>query len=201
MLSKLTRTNSDAASTILRLVLGVVFITHGAQLMLGWWGGGGFSATMTGFEHAGVPAVFAFLAIAAEFFGAVGLILGLLGRVAAFGIACVMVVAIVKVHAVNGFFMNWAGQQKGEGFEFHLLVLAMTAAIMIAGMTDHRPCSKPIPQLIEGLHRHLKGWSNYFDFGYPSVDFGEINTYVRDRVTPYLRRRSQRPFRSPEGIS
>ena len=77
--------------------------------------------------------MFAFLAIAAEFFGGIGLILGLLGRVAAFGIACVMVVAIVKVSLVNGFFMNWSGQQKGEGFEYHLLVLAMTAAIMIAG--------------------------------------------------------------------
>jgi putative oxidoreductase len=101
--------------------------------MLGWWGGYGFSATMSGFEHTGIPAVFAFLAIAAEFFGGLGLILGLLGRVAAFGIACVMVVAIVKVHAVNGFFMNWAGRQKGEGIEYHVLVLAMTAAIMIMG--------------------------------------------------------------------
>jgi len=133
MLSKLIHTNPHAAPTLLRLGLGAVFFAHGAQKMLGWWGGYGFSATMSGFEHTGIPAVFAFLAIAAEFFGAIGLILGLLGRVAAFGIACVMVVAIVKVHAVNGFFMNWTGRQPGEGFEFHLLVLAMTAAIMIAG--------------------------------------------------------------------
>ena len=133
MLSKLVHTNPHAAPTILRLALGAVFFAHGAQKMLGWWGGRGFSATMNGFEHTGIPAVFAFLAIAAEFFGGIGLMLGLLGRVAAFGIACVMVVAIAKVHAVNGFFMNWAGRQKGEGFEFHVLVLAMTAAIMIAG--------------------------------------------------------------------
>jgi putative oxidoreductase len=133
MLRKLIHTNPHAAPAILRLALGVVFFTHGAQKMLGWWGGYGFSATMSGFEHTGIPAVFAFLAIAAEFFGGLGLILGLLGRVAAFGIACVMVVAIVKVHAVNGFFMNWAGRQKGEGIEYHVLVLAMTAAIMIMG--------------------------------------------------------------------
>jgi putative oxidoreductase len=133
MLNKLIHTNRHAAPTILRLALGAVFFAHGAQKMLGWWGGRGFSATMNGFEHTGIPAVFAFLAIAAEFFGGIGLMLGLLGRVAAFGIACVMVVAIAKVHAVNGFFMNWAGRQKGEGFEFHVLVLAMTAAIMIAG--------------------------------------------------------------------
>jgi len=133
MLNKLMHTNPDAAPAILRLTLGTVFFAHGAQKMLGWWGGRGFSATMSGFEHTGIPAVFAFLAIVAEFFGAIGLILGLLGRVAAFGLACVMVVAIAKVHAVNGFFMNWAGQQKGEGFEYHVLVLAITVAIMIAG--------------------------------------------------------------------
>jgi len=68
-------------------------------------------------------------------------------------------------------------------------------------MTNHRQCFQPIPQLIEGLNRHLKGWRNYFDFGYPSVAFGEINSYVRYRLTQHLRRRSQRPFRPPEGVS
>jgi putative oxidoreductase len=134
MLRKLIQTNNQAVPAILRLVLGVLFFAHGAQKMLGWWGGHGFSGTMGMFTQGmGIPAVFAFLAIAAEFFGGLGLIVGLLGRVAAFGIACNMVVAIVKVHAANGLFMNWAGDQKGEGFEYHLLVLAMTAAIMIAG--------------------------------------------------------------------
>src|SRR5215468_868205 len=68
-------------------------------------------------------------------------------------------------------------------------------------MTDHRQCFQPIPQLIEQLNRHLKGWKNYFDFGYPRVAFGEINSYVRDRLVQHLRRRSQRPFRPPEGVS
>jgi len=133
MWRKLIDTNKQASPAILRLVLGVVFFAHGAQKVLGWWGGRGFSATLSGFEHSGIPAVFAFLAIAAEFLGGIGLILGLLGRVAAFGIACNMLVAVVKVHAPNGLFMNWGSQQKGEGFEYHLLVLAMTAAIMIMG--------------------------------------------------------------------
>ena len=68
-------------------------------------------------------------------------------------------------------------------------------------MTDSRQCSTPIPELIEGVSRHLKGWKNYFDFGYPSVAFGKIDTYVRERLTQHLRRRSQRPFRPPEGVS
>jgi putative oxidoreductase len=149
MLRKLMNTGPHAALAILRLVLGVVFFAHGAQKVLGWWGGYGFAATMHGFEHSGIPAIFAFLAIAAEFLGGLGLILGLLGRVAAFGIACVMLVAIVKFNAVYGLFMNWTGQQKGEGIEFHLLVLAITATIMIVGSgawSVDRALSSPSPE-------------------------------------------------------
>ena len=134
MFKKLLQTPDDRAATVVRLVLGIVFFAHGAQKMLGWFGGYGFKGTMGFFTQAmHIPAVFAFLAIAAEFFGGLGLIIGLLTRVAAFGIAVNMLVAIFMVHLPNGFFMNWAGQQKGEGVEYHLLVLAMTAALMIRG--------------------------------------------------------------------
>jgi RNA-directed DNA polymerase len=67
--------------------------------------------------------------------------------------------------------------------------------------TDRRHCFQPIPQLVEGLNRHLKGWKNYFDFGYPRVAFSAIKSYVVERLTQHLRRRSQRPFRPPEGVS
>ncbi len=134
MIRKLTATDNDIATTILRLVLGVVFFAHGAQKVLGWFGGYGFTGTMaffTGMMH--IPAVFAFLAILAEFLGGLGLIFGLLTRVAAFGISCNMVVAVAMIHHQFGFFMNWAGTQKGEGFEFHLLALAITVFLMIRG--------------------------------------------------------------------
>jgi putative oxidoreductase len=134
MVRKLFATDDNTGTAILRLVLGVVFFAHGAQKLLGWFGGYGFSGTMgffTGTMH--IPAPFAFLAIVAEFFGGVGLILGFLTRIAAFGIAANMVVAIATVHSPFGFFMNWSGTQKGEGFEYHLLVLAMTAFLMIRG--------------------------------------------------------------------
>ena len=134
MLRKLAATENSGAITILRLVLGVVFFAHGAQKALGWFGGYGFSGTMgyfTGAMH--IPAPFAVLAIAAEFLGGLGLIFGLLTRVAAFGIAVNMLVAIATVHLPNGFFANWTGAQKGEGIEFHLLVLAMTAFLMWKG--------------------------------------------------------------------
>lgn len=134
MIRKLFVTDDSTATAVLRLVLGVVFFAHGAQKMLGWFGGFGFSRTMglfTGTMHIAAP--FAFLAIAAEFFGGLGLILGFLTRIAAFGITVNMVVAIARVHGAVGFFMNWNGAQKGEGFEYHLLVLAMTAFLMIRG--------------------------------------------------------------------
>ena len=134
MFRRLIATDNDIATTILRLVLGVIFLAHGSQKMLGWFGGYGFTGTMgffTGVLH--IPAIFAFLAIAAEFFGGLGLILGLLTRVASFGILCNMIVAVAMVHSRFGFFMNWTGTQKGEGFEFHLLVLAATAFLMIRG--------------------------------------------------------------------
>jgi putative oxidoreductase len=134
MIRRLFATDDSTATAILRVVLGLVFFAHGAQKMLGWFGGYGFSGTMgffTGAMH--IPAPLAFLAIAAEFFGGLGLILGFLTRIAAFGIAVNMLVAITAVHSTFGFFMNWSGTQRGEGFEFHLLVLAMTAFLMIRG--------------------------------------------------------------------
>jgi putative oxidoreductase len=134
MIRRLFATSDDSVLAALRLVLGIVMFAHGAQKVLGWFGGYGFSGTMqffTGTMH--IPAPLAFLAIVAEFAGSLGLIVGLLGRVAAFGILVNMVVAVLKAHAVNGFFMNWAGNQKGEGFEFHLLAIVIALAIMVRG--------------------------------------------------------------------
>src|ERR1700740_2778838 len=134
MLGRLLVTDDSKATAILRLVLGIVFSAHGAQKLLGWFGGPGFSGSMgmfTGYLH--IPGPLAFLAIAAEFFGGLGLILGFLTRIAAFGIATNMLVAIATVHRAFGFFMNWTGSQKGEGFEYHLLVLAITTFLMIRG--------------------------------------------------------------------
>ena len=131
---KILSTSNDFALTIARLALGIVFFAHGAQKMLGWFGGYGFTGTMGFFtQQMHIPAVFAFLAICAEFFGGLGLIVGFLSRVAAFGILCNMLVAVATVHIHYGFFMNWTGQQKGEGFEFHILALALLLVVMVKG--------------------------------------------------------------------
>ena len=128
------KTTDSILPTLARLTLGIVMFPHGAQKVLGWFGGYGFSGTMnffTGQMH--IPALFAFFAIAAEFAGSLGLITGFLSRIAAFGIAVNMVVAVVTVHGANGFFMNWFGNQKGEGFEYHLLAIGLALIVMIAG--------------------------------------------------------------------
>jgi putative oxidoreductase len=133
MIHRLLQTNGGIAGLVLRLTLAIVIFPHGAQKVLGWFGGHGFKDTMKFFTDSGIPAVFALLAIAAEFLGPLGLAVGLLTRVAAFGIACVMLVAIVTVHWPHGFFINWYGNQKGEGFEYHLLVLGIAITLIIVG--------------------------------------------------------------------
>jgi putative oxidoreductase len=134
MFKKLINTDNDVATLVIRVLLGVVFFPHGMQKLFGWFGGYGFTGSMgffTGTLH--IPAIFAFLAIMAEGLGSLGLITGLLTRVAAFGIGVNMVVAVYMLHWQNGFFMNWFGQQKGEGFEYHLLVIAIAVALIIKG--------------------------------------------------------------------
>ena len=134
MFRKLISTSDDYAVTAARLILGVVFFAHGAQKMLGWFGGYGFTGTMGFFtQMMHIPAPLALLAICAEFFGGLGLLVGFLGRVAAFGISMNMLVAILTIHIHNGFFANWTGQQKGEGFEYHLLAIALALVVMIKG--------------------------------------------------------------------
>jgi len=133
MLKRVMSTSNDVALTSLRVVLGVVFFAHGAQKMLGWFGGFGFHGTIAAFNHLGMPAPLAFLIICTEFFSGLGLIAGLLARIAALGVSGLMIGAIFMVHLPNGFFMNWMGTQKGEGVEFHLLALAMAATLLLRG--------------------------------------------------------------------
>ncbi len=134
MFQKLMNTTDDFVMTLLRLALGAVFFAHGAQKVLGWFGGFGFRATLGFFtQMMHIPVVLAVLAIAAEFLGGIGLLIGFLGRVAAFGIATNMVVAVILVHRHFGLFVNWSGMQKGEGYEYHILAIVICLAILIRG--------------------------------------------------------------------
>jgi len=119
---------------VVRLALGVIFFAHGAQKMLGWWGGAGFSGTVEAFTKGGMPAPMAMLVIAAEFFGGMGVFFGCLTRFAAFGIAAVMAGAIYLVHFQYGFFLNWLNEPgRHHGFECNLGYLAMAVSLMLTG--------------------------------------------------------------------
>ena len=130
----LMQTEGDVLPLLLRVALSIVIFPHGAQKFLGWFGGDGYRATMDYFKKAmGIPAFFAILPIIVEVFGSLALILGLVTRLVALGIAVDMLVAVWTVHRHNGFFMNWEGEKEGEGFEFHILVVAITVALLIGG--------------------------------------------------------------------
>lgn len=128
------KTDDSWAGLILRVGLGGVIFAHGAQKLLGWFGGNGFDGTMGFFtQKMGLPWLVAFLVIIGESFGSVVLIAGLLTRFTAASFIVIMIGAITIVHWPQGLFMNWFGQQSGEGFEYHLLVIAMSMALVIIG--------------------------------------------------------------------
>ena len=134
MIRDLLSTDPDWSLTIIRIILGVVFFAHGAQKVFGWFGGQGLKETMrTMHDFLGLPLPLAFAAVVTEFLGGMGLILGLLSRVAALGIGVTMLSAIVMVHGRNGLFMDWFGARKNHGYEFHLLAIALVVVLVAKG--------------------------------------------------------------------
>ena len=133
MLAWLVGTHGDIVPLVLRLTLAVVMFPHGAQKALGWFGGSGLRGTLDFLRKSGVSSPVAVLTIMAEFLGPLGLAVGLLTRVAALGIAAVMLGAILTVHGRHGFFMNWYGNQQGEGFEYHVLAIGLAVALVLSG--------------------------------------------------------------------
>ena len=130
----LFQTNDNFSYWVPRVILGCVFLPHGAQKLFGWFGGFGFTNTMTYFtQTTGLPWIIAFLIVMGESLGSLGLILGFFTRLSALGLICIMVGAIITVHIPNGFFMNWFGKQAGEGFEYHLLVIGMSIPLLVSG--------------------------------------------------------------------
>lgn len=133
LLNFTTRTSGAWSPLILRLTLALVFFPHGAQKVLGWFGGYGFTGTMGYFTGQGMPYAIALLPVLTEFLAPFALAAGFFTRIAALAIGFEMVVAVLTVHLANGFFMNWFGNQKGEGFEYHLLVIGIALALMVKG--------------------------------------------------------------------
>jgi putative oxidoreductase len=126
-------TVSDWALLFARLALSIVFFAHGAQKVFGWFGGYGFAGTVAGMTKMGMPGILVYFVMAVELLGGLGMIFGVLSRLSGLGIVAVMLGAIFMVHLPNGFFMNWMGTQKAEGFEYHILAIALALTILLIG--------------------------------------------------------------------
>lgn len=134
MLRKLMCTPNDPTLTLARIILAVIFFAHGSQKMFGFFGGRGVTGTIAIFQQTmGIPAPLTILAMTAEVFGAIGLFLGLFSRIAALGVLVVMIIAPFANHLYPNFFMNWTGRQTGEGFEYHLLAIALIVSVLVRG--------------------------------------------------------------------
>ena len=134
MKNKIFKTNNDWTGLVTRLTIGLILFPHGAQKMLGIFGGYGFSGTMGFFTNTmHLPWLIGFLVIIIEFIGSLSLIAGFASRLWSVLVIIEMVGAVITTHVNNGFFMNWTGTQKGEGYEFHLLIIGLALAILING--------------------------------------------------------------------
>jgi putative oxidoreductase len=128
------KTDNSIPLFLIRLSLGAVMFAHGAQKALGWYGGPGIEKTIQTFtSKMNFPVWLVLLLVVIEFFGSLGLIVGFLTRLAALGIGTSLAACAYLNHFQNGFFMNWFGTQKGEGFEFHVLAVGIALALVIKG--------------------------------------------------------------------
>lgn len=134
LIEKITATDTTAVvPLILRIAFFIVMFPHGAQLLAGWFGGYGYTASINYFSSAGIPSLVGFLVIFLEFFGSILILAGLFTRLFAFAGICLVIGMILMVHIHVGFFMNWFGSLKGEGYEYHILMLSMLLSLLIAG--------------------------------------------------------------------
>ena len=134
MINKILNTESNWGALVVRLTLGIVLFPHGAQKMLGWFGGYGFTATMDAFTNQmQLPWIVAFSVIMIEFFGSISLILGFASRLWSMAIAGLFTGIIFTNHLEHGFFMNWFGNQAGEGYEYALLIIGLAISVLISG--------------------------------------------------------------------
>lgn len=133
-LARILQTSDSFSPFALRLTLATAMFPHGAQKLLGWWGGYGFESTMGYFTGSmGIPWIVSFAVIVFEFFGPLLLALGFGTRLAALALGAVMTGAMLTEQIQNGFFMNWLGNQTGEGIEYSILFLGIAIAVLISG--------------------------------------------------------------------
>lgn len=133
-LSIFYKTGDHISGLILRITLAIVMLPHGCQLLFGWFGGFGFTGSMNYFTQVeGLPWVAGFVVILLQFLGALFILFGFMGRIIAFAMTVLFIGMVITTHWQYGFFMNWMGNQGGEGFEFHILAIGLSLALLANG--------------------------------------------------------------------
>src|SRR5947208_12330900 len=157
MMANPTGTYADWVVGVARVILGIIFFAHGAQKMLGWYGGPGLASSMRTFtEHLHLPSTLAFVVIAGELFSGIGLIVGLFSRIAAVVIVLTMVGAIATVHFRFGLFLNWFGSQEGHGIEYDLLAITLALVVVVKGAGAFS-LDRLVHEHVSGLEQSVAG--------------------------------------------
>jgi putative oxidoreductase len=132
MIETLLQTNADYVSTFLRIIAGITIFPYGMQKLFGWFGGPGIDGTLKDLDSRRIPTSIAWLIIIGQSFGSVALVAGFLGRIAAGGLFIIFTGALI-VHLPDGWAMNWFGEKKGEGIEYHVMLLSLLLIVIVRG--------------------------------------------------------------------
>ena len=132
MIETLLQTNADYVSTFLRIIAGITFFPYGMQKLFGWFGGWGIKKTLKQLTLKKIPKFIAWLVIVGQSFGSIALVAGFLGRIAAAGLFIIFTGALI-VHFPDGWAMNWFGEKKGEGIEYHVMLLSLLLIAIVRG--------------------------------------------------------------------
>ena len=148
MIETLLQTNADYVSTFLRIIAGIIIFPYGMQKLFGWFGGWGIKKTLKQLTLKKIPKFIAWLVIVGQFFGSIALVAGFLGRIAAGGLFIIFTGALI-VHLPDGWAMNWFGEKKGEGIEYHVMLLSL---LLIPIMWSSGLCGAVTPRAGSAAH-------------------------------------------------
>ena len=132
MIETLLQTNADYVPTFLRIIAGITIFPYGMQKLFGWFGGWGIKKTLKQLTLKKIPTFIAWLVIVGQSFGSIGLLAGFLGTIAAGGLFIIFTGALI-VHLPDGWTMNWFGEKKGEGIEYHVMLLSLLLIVIVRG--------------------------------------------------------------------
>jgi putative oxidoreductase len=132
MIETLLQTNADYVFTLVRIIAGIIIFPYGMQKLFPWFGAWGIKKSLQQLTLRKIPKFIAWLIIIGQSFGSIALVAGFLGRIAAGGLFIIFTGALI-VHLPDGWAMNWFGEKKGEGIEYHVMLLTLLLIVIVRG--------------------------------------------------------------------